>query len=115
MPRTTETVSYTHLDVYKRQDLLILLSDIDGVYDKDPNTYEDAVLIEHIANVAEIKASIDMKGKSRFGTGGIVTKLHAAEMVNEYGISMILANSHKQDILNKLAEGQEKATVFCSE
>ena len=56
-----------------------------------------------------------MKGKSRFGTGGIVTKLHAAEMVNEYGISMILANSHKQDILNKLAEGQEKATVFCSE
>lgn len=96
-------------------DLLILLSDIDGVYDKDPNTHEDAVLIEHIRNVADIKPAIDMKGKSRFGTGGIVTKLHAAEMVNEYGISMILANSHKPDILNRLAEGQEKATVFCSE
>ena len=63
-------------------DLLILMSDIDGVYDKDPNTYSDAILIEHIGNVAEIRASIDTKGKSSFGTGGIVTKLHAAEMVN---------------------------------
>ena len=35
------------------------MSDIDGVYDKDPNTYSDAVLIEHIGNVAEIRASID--------------------------------------------------------
>ena len=96
-------------------DLLILMSDIDGVYDKDPNTYSDAVLIEHIGNVAEIRASIDTEGKSSFGTGGIVTKLHAAEMVNEYGISMILTNSRRPDILNRLAAGEEKATVFCSE
>ncbi len=96
-------------------DLLILMSDIDGVYDKDPNTYQDAVLIEQISNVAEVRASIDMKGKSSFGTGGIVTKLHAAEMVNRYGIDMILTNSKKPDILRKLASGEAKATVFTAE
>ena len=96
-------------------DLLILMSDIDGVYDKDPNTYDDAVLIEQIDNVAEIRSTIDTEGKSSFGTGGIVTKLHAAEMVNAYGISMILTNSRKPDILKKLAAGEEKATIFCTE
>ena len=55
------------------------------------------------------------EGKSSFGTGGIVTKLHAAEMVNAYGISMILTNSRKPDILKKLAAGEEKATIFCTE
>ena len=88
---------------------------VDGVYDKDPNTYDDAVLIEQIDNVAEIRSTIDTEGKSSFGTGGIVTKLHAAEMVNAYGISMILTNSRKPDILKKLAAGEEKATIFCTE
>ncbi len=96
-------------------DLLILMSDIDGVYDKDPNTYDDAVLIERINNVAEIRSSIDTEGKSSFGTGGIVTKLHAAEIVNKYGITMILTNSRKPGILDKLAAGEEKATVFSAE
>ena len=44
-----------------------------------------------------------------------MTKLHAAEMVNAYGISMILTNSRKPDILKKLAAGEEKATIFCTE
>lgn len=96
-------------------DLLILMSDIDGVYDKDPNTYSDAVLIETVTDVAELRKNIDTRGKSTFGTGGIVTKLHAAEMVNEYGVAMILTNSRKENILGKLASGEEKATVFYKE
>lgn len=94
-------------------DLLILMSDIDGVYDKDPNTHEDAVLIEYVSNVAQLRERIDTEGKSTFGTGGIVTKLNAAEIVSEFGAAMIITNSRKENILGKLAAGQEKATVFC--
>lgn len=94
-------------------DLLILMSDIDGVYDKDPNTYSDAVLIEYVDDVDELRKNINTEGKSTFGTGGIVTKLHAAEIVNKFGASMIITNSRKENILGKLASGEEKATVFC--
>lgn len=96
-------------------DLLILMSDINGVYDKDPNTYDDAVLIESVSDVKALRASISTEGKSTFGTGGIVTKLNAAEIVNEYGIAMLLTNSRTDNILGKLAAGEEKATVFCPE
>ncbi len=96
-------------------DLLILMSDINGVYDKDPNTYDDAVLIERITDVADTMKNIDTEGKSSFGTGGIVTKLHAAEIVNKYGIPMILTNSRKPDIIRKLAAGEEIATLFAPE
>ena len=74
-------------------DLLILMSDIDGVFDKDPNSHDDAVLIENVSDVEALRCSISTEGKSDFGTGGIVTKLHAAEIANEYGIPMILTNS----------------------
>ena len=93
-------------------DLLVLMSDIDGLYDKDPHQYEDAVLIESVSNVKELRKSIDTEGKSEFGTGGMVTKLHAAEMVNQYDTAMIITNSRKEDILGRLMRGEETATVF---
>ena len=93
-------------------DLLILMSDIDGVYDKDPHRYDDAVLIESVTDVQVLRESIDMDGKSEFGTGGIATKLHAAELVNQYDTSMIITNSQKEDILGRILRGEERATVF---
>ena len=93
-------------------DLLILMSDIDGVYDKDPHMESDAQLIEYVDNIDALRGNIDTEGKSDFGTGGIVTKLNAAEIVNAYGTAMLLVNSRKENILGKLARGEEKATVF---
>lgn len=95
-------------------DLLIILSDIDGVYDKNPKDNKDAELIEEIYDIDGLMMEIDSQGKSRFGTGGVVTKIHAAEMVTEYGINVILANGTKADILNKLKDGREKASIFFS-
>ena len=51
----------------KGADIIFKATNVDGVYDKDPNTYDDAVLIERISNVAEIRSSIDTEGKSSFG------------------------------------------------
>lgn len=95
-------------------DLLIILSDIDGIYDKNPKDNKDAELIEEVYDIDGLMAEIDSRGKSRFGTGGIVTKISAAKRVNEYGIPLVLINGTKRDILRKIAEGTEKATVFFS-
>lgn len=94
-------------------DLLILMSDIDGVYDKNPKNHKDACLIEKVEDIDEVEDSIESEGKSSFGTGGIITKIEAARKVNDYGIPMILTNGKKENILNKLKEGSERATLFC--
>ena len=91
------------------------MSDIDGVYDKDPHTDPDAKLIEYVGDIDALRENIDTGGKSDFGTGGIVTKLNAAEIVNTYGTAMLLVNSRKENILGRLALGDEKATVFLKE
>lgn len=93
-------------------DLLIILSDIDGLYDKDPRTHEDAVLIE---NVYEINNDIMVMGKghgSTLGTGGMRTKLKAAKMVTEKGIDMIIANGNDPKILYDIVDGNSIGTRF---
>ena len=93
-------------------DLLVLLSDIDGVHDKNPKENHTAELIEEVYDIDGLLEEIDPSGKSNFGTGGILTKISAARRVNEYGIPMILTNGKKENILLKLLKDEEKATIF---
>ena len=93
-------------------DALIILSDIDGVYDKDPKKEADAALIEEVSDIDQLLQDIKIGEKSSFGTGGIETKIEAARLVNQYGIPMILLNGKKIGIINKAAEQEETGTVF---
>lgn len=93
-------------------DLLIILSDIDGVFDKNPKDHSDAELIEEVYDIDGLLEEIDVRGKSSFGTGGIITKIGAAREVNKYGIPMILLNGKKKDIIRNVIENVEKGTVF---
>jgi len=93
-------------------DLLILFSDIDGVYTKNPKEHQDAELIEKVENLPELKASISIGSTNSFGTGGIVTKLEAAEKVLSYGIPMILAHGGKNRVLESLKQGAQRGTAF---
>jgi glutamate 5-kinase len=95
-------------------DCLIVLSDIDGVYDKDPKRFQDASLIEEVWDIDGLLMEIDVLGKSDFGTGGILTKIEAARSVNEYGIPLILLNGKKKGVIRGAYEGREKGTVFYS-
>jgi glutamate 5-kinase len=95
-------------------DLLIIMSDIDGVFDKNPKSDKNAELIEEVYNADGLLSEIDSDGTSSFGTGGIVTKIQAARMVNEYGITMLLVNGKRKDILTNAAAGNEKGTIFFS-
>ncbi len=93
-------------------DLLILLSDIDGIYNKNPKEYCEAVLLEEVSDIDEMLKQVEMGETNSFGTGGINTKVEAARIVNPYGIHMILANGKKHNILMNIMEGKAKATLF---
>lgn len=95
-----------------KADLLIMLSDIDGLFDKNPNIYEDAQLRSHVADISqEIIASAGGAG-SRFGTGGMLSKVQSAQMVFENKGQMVLMNgANPRDILRVL-EGQPLGTWF---
>ena len=93
-------------------DLLVLLSDIDGLYTKDPHKCEDAQLIPLVEQITPALVKLaDGKGSS-LGTGGMVTKLHAAEIVMEHGVDMIIANGARPRKLYNIVEGEPVGTRF---
>ena len=93
-------------------DTLIILSDIDGVFDSDPKRNPRAKLIEEVKDIDELIKNIDVDGMSSFGTGGIVTKIEAARKVNKYGTNLILLNGKKPNIIKQAYGGEAKGTVF---
>lgn len=88
-------------------DLMIILSDIDGVYDKDPKTESDAKLIDLVENADRLIETISIGGTSSFGTGGIASKIEAASRVNKFGIPMLLLNGEKENIIRNSLGRQE--------
>ena len=98
-----------------RADLLVLLSDIDGLYTANPRTHPDAKLIPLVENVTqEILAMSDGAG-SALGTGGMATKLRAAQMVTADGVEMVIANGTHPELLYKIAEGEAAGTRFAAQ
>ena len=96
-------------------DLLILFSDIDGVYDKNPKEFKDAKLIEEVRDIDELQKNITIGATNDFGTGGITTKLEAAKLALSYGIPTVLAHGSKPRSLEALAAGTQKATTFLND
>lgn len=97
-------------------DLLILLSDIDGLYTDDPRTNPNAEFIEDIAHLD--RDTMDM-GKestgSNVGTGGMNTKMVAAKIATKSGIDMLIANSKDIKIIHRLVAGKNYGTLFHAE
>ena len=93
-------------------DLLILLSDIDGLYDRDPRRDPDAKLIETVPVIdARILSLAGDKG-SELATGGMVTKLHAAQIATASGCEMVIANGEKPEVLYDIVDGKRVGTRF---
>ncbi|WP_024614101.1 glutamate 5-kinase [Clostridium sp. Ade.TY] len=93
-------------------DLLIILSDIDGFYDKDPRSNDDAKLLNRVYEITEeLEAAAGGAGTS-FGTGGMITKLSAAKTANSEGVNMVLANGEEPSILLDIMNGEEIGTLF---
>ena len=93
-------------------DLLVILTDIDGLYDKDPRKYSDAVRISEVNEINDsIKEIAGGAGTSR-GTGGMYTKVLAAERALDNGIPTVVCNGDNPAILYDVIEGKDVGTLF---
>ncbi|UWG95660.1 glutamate 5-kinase [Dehalobacter sp. DCM] len=93
-------------------DLLILMTDVDGLYTANPATHPDAVLIRHVDDVSKVKGLADGAG-SAVGTGGMVTKLKAAEMATRFGTATFLMNaSRMKEISGMIKDACPLGTYF---
>ena len=93
-------------------ELLVLLTDIDGLYTADPRKDKNAMLIPLVTDVTpEIEALAGGKG-SALGTGGMATKLHAAKLATAAGTDMVIANGAKPELLYDIAAGAPVGTRF---
>lgn len=102
------------VSVLTEADLLIILSDIDGLYDSNPAENYNAKLISRVEGITEeIKAHAGGAGSSR-GTGGMITKLTAAEIVNAAGTDMFILNGSEPSIIYDLLDGKKVGTLFAA-
>lgn len=96
-------------------DLLILLSDIDGLYDADPHKNQNATLIRRVTAITpELRAMAGGTGTWR-GTGGMATKLNAAEIAMAAGLEMVITNGERMEDLYDIIAGKDVGTRFCAE
>ena len=95
-----------------KADLLILLSDIDGLFDGDPRKTPDAKLIDTVDIIDEHIISLGGGSGSNLGTGGMATKLRSAQMATAAGCEMVIANGQTPDILYDVAAGKRVGTRF---
>ena len=93
-------------------DKLVILSDIDGFFDKDPRFYRDARLIERIDTIDESVYKLAGGAGSRRGTGGMRTKLQAAGLATAQGIDTIITNGKQPEALYDIIDGQSAGTLF---
>ena len=93
-------------------DLLIILSDVQGLYNKNPQKYEDANLIEIVGKIDDdIKKTAGGEG-SKFGTGGMITKIIAAEMATKIGTNMVIASGDEPKNISRIVEKENIGTLF---
>ncbi len=95
-----------------RADLMVVLSDIEGLYDADPRIAEDATLLEQVDEVTEEMISAAGGAGSAAGSGGMATKIEAARVLRKAGIPMVLCEGHKPCVVLSAAEGQDVGTFF---
>lgn len=96
-------------------DLLILLSDIDGLYTADPHTHPEAVLLHRVTKIDDEVRALAGVSNGTQGTGGMVTKLRAAEICLAKGCDMVIANGNNPAGLYAIIDGREVGTRFTEE
>ena len=94
-------------------DLLILLSDIDGMYTDDPHSNKDAKLIRIIEKLDDKYSEMAKESTgTSIGTGGMNAKLHAAKVATASGADMVIANGKDVSVIHKIMEGRNYGTLF---
>ncbi len=98
--------------IFSRADMLVILSDIDGFYDGNPKDNPDAKLIPVVNRIDDKIRSLAGGAGSGLGTGGMITKINAAEIAMNAGIDMAILNGRNPYILYDLFDGKNVGTIF---
>lgn len=93
-------------------DLLLILTDIDGLYDKNPREHPDAKLLTRVEAITDQLRSAATGAGTALGTGGMITKLQAAELAGAAGIDTILLSGERPEDLYRLLDGESVGTYF---
>ena len=101
-----------HVAQFSNSDMLIILSDIDGFYDANPKINPNAKLIPMVTEINDDIRKLAGDAVSGLGTGGMITKINAAEMAINAGIDMAILNGRNPDILYDLFDGKQVGTIF---
>jgi len=97
-------------------DLLVMLTDVDGLYEGDPTVDRHAKRLSTVERISPEILAMAGTGSGLFGTGGMQTKLHAARMATRGGVTVAVINGHREDSLRRLMQGDEIGTIFlCGE
>ncbi|MCD6184906.1 MAG: glutamate 5-kinase [Deltaproteobacteria bacterium] len=100
------------ISILMNADILVNLTDIDGLFTKDPRTNSDAELIPLITRINEDTKKMAGDIPGALGTGGMLSKINAAVKVTSSGIPMVIANGKDSDILTRLFSGEQCGTFF---
>lgn len=101
-----------HVGMFCHADLLVIMSDIDGFFDGDPRTNPDAKLIPVVDKIDDRIRALAGDAVSGLGSGGMITKINAAEIAMNAGFDMAIVNGRNPDILYDLFDGKSVGTVF---
>lgn len=93
-------------------DMVVLVSDIDGLYDDNPHTNKNARLIRNVDGITKEIESMAKDASSKVGTGGMITKIRAAKVCNDFGCDMAIVNGNQPNVLIDLIEGKDVGTYF---
>lgn len=95
-----------------KADLLVLLSDIDGLYTDDPNVNPEAEFISYVESISDEMIEMAKGSSTAYGTGGMSAKIYAAGIANDAGTDMAIINGENMENINLLMEGEPVGTVF---
>ena len=101
-----------HVGMFCHADLLIIMSDIDGFFDGDPRSNPDAKLIPVVDKIDDRIRALAGDAVSGLGSGGMITKINAAEIAMDAGFDMAIINGRNPNILYDLFDGKQVGTVF---
>jgi glutamate 5-kinase len=98
-----------------KADLLIILTNTDGVYTADPGIHSDARQVSTVLKAGDDLKDVRLEGKSEFGSGGMLSKITAAKLCQEKNIDVVIAKGSDPTVLFDILEGKEFGTFFVSE
>jgi len=103
------------VSILVQADLLLILTNIDGVFTADPLINQSARLVRKVMDADNDLKDIDLNGKTNLGTGGMASKIAAAELCREHEIDVVITNGNHPEIIFDILDGEDLGTFFISE